>query len=87
MFNLKKLSIVATMLLSALSMINPAFAEMAKHVTEVDDGVYAYGDPAGGYTSMFVVTSDGVIVIEPINTTHSTTMLSAIRSDTDQPDR
>jgi len=87
MINLKKLFIVATMLLSAMLILNPAFAEMAKHITEVDDGVYAYGDPAGGYTSMFVVTNDGVIVMEPINTAHSTAMLAAIRSVTDQPVR
>ena len=86
MFNLKSL-LVSSVFLSVLLMTNPAFAGMAKHITEVDDGVYAYGDPAGGYTSMFVVTNDGVIVLEPINTKHSIAMLEAIRSVTDQPVR
>jgi len=73
--------------LSACLLINPAFAEMAEHTTTVDEGVYAYGDPAHGYTSMFVVTDDGVIVVEPVNTRHSKAMLKAIRSVTDQPIR
>ncbi len=87
MFNIKSLLVVASVMLSAVLMINTAFAGMAEHITKVDDGVYAYGDPAAGYTSMFVVTNDGVIVMEPINTKHSTAMLKAIRSVTDQPIR
>ena len=87
MLNLRRLFIGSIVILSAMLTINPAFAAMAEHTIKVDDGVYAYGDPAGGYTSMFVVTGDGVIVLEPINTGHSKAMLSAIRSVTDQPIR
>jgi len=86
MFKMKSL-LVSSVFISVILMTNTAFAGMAKHITEVDDGVYAYGDPAGGYTSMFVVTNDGVIVMEPINTKHSSAMLEAIRSVTDQPVR
>ncbi len=87
MLNLRKLFIGSIVILSAMLMINPASAAMAEHTIEVDDGIYAYGDPAGGYTSMFVVTNDGVIVLEPVNTGHSTAMLNAIRSVTNQPIR
>ncbi len=87
MFSLKKLFIFGIVVFSAWWMINPASAEMAKHTTKVADGVYAYGNPAGGYTSLFVVTKEGVIVVEPINTGHSKAMLKAIRSVTKQPIR
>ncbi len=87
MFNLRKLFVVVIVATSALLMINPASAAMAQQTTRVADGVYAYGDPAAGYTSMFVVTNDGVIVVEPVNTQHSNGMLKAIRSVTDQPIR
>ncbi len=53
-------------------------------VVQVADGVYAF-DPHDGYNSMFVVTDDGVIAIESVNTKHATGMLEAIRSVTDQP--
>ena len=87
MFKLKIFLVASIVFFSPMLILNPAFAEMDKHITEVDDGVYAYGDPAAGYTSMFVVTDDGVIVIEPVNTRHSTAMLKAIRTVTDQPIR
>ena len=37
------------------------------------------------YTSVFVVTTDGVIVLDPMDTTHATQMLAAIREVTNQP--
>ncbi len=66
-----------------------ATAQAAKHlvneqVLEVADGVYAF-DPQDGYNSLFVVTDDGVIAIEPVNSQHATGFLEAIRSVTDQP--
>ena len=71
--------------LSAWLLINFASAEMAKYTSIVADGVYTFGNPAQGYTSMFIVTNDGVIVVDPVNTGHSKAMLKAIRSVTDQP--
>ena len=59
--------------------------KLPEHTTKVADGVYTFGDPATGYTSMFVVTKKGVIVVEPINTTHSKAMLKAIRGVTKRP--
>ena len=55
-------------------------------VVEVADGVYAF-DPQDGYNSMFVVTDDGVIAIESVNSKHAAGFLVAIKSVTDQPVR
>lgn len=61
--------------------------DLSSHTTKVSDGVYSFGDPALGYFSMFVVTDDGVIVVEPVNTAHAKATLSAIREVTDKPIR
>jgi hypothetical protein len=39
-------------------------------VWKVADNVYRYGDANFGYYSMFIVTDDGVIVIDPMSVTH-----------------
>lgn len=51
---------------------------------EIAPGVFSF-DSGGGYHSMFVVTDDGVAAFETINSKHSTAMLAAIASVTDQP--
>ena len=61
--------------------------EPGKHTIEVAQGVYSYGDPAAGYFSMFVVTEAGIVVVEPVNTTHSQGLLKAIRAVSDMPIR
>lgn len=61
-----------------------AAAHAQDNVVQVADGVYAF-DPQDGYNSMFVVTDEGVIAIEPVNSRHAAGMLEAIRSVTDQP--
>jgi glyoxylase-like metal-dependent hydrolase (beta-lactamase superfamily II) len=53
------------------------------HTAKIAEGVYSYGP--GAYFSMFVVTSEGVIAIESVNTQHSMGLLQAIRAVTDQP--
>ena len=68
-----------------------ATAQAASHsaseaVVEVADGVYAF-DPQDGYNSMFVVTDDGVIAIESVNSGHAAGLLEAIKGVTDQPVR
>ncbi len=55
------------------------------NTAKVADNVYSYGNPASPYFSMFVVTDDGVIAIEPVNTSHSQGLVEAIQSVTDQP--
>ena len=69
-----------------LAVADSAVSQDANTV-EVADDVYSYGDTALGYFSMFVVTDDGVIAIEPVNTSHSQGLVEAIQSVTDQPIR
>ena len=54
------------------------------HTVEIANGVYSYG-PGDQYYSMFVVTDEGVIALESVNTGHATGLLAAIRGVTDQP--
>ncbi len=54
------------------------------HVAKITEGVYSYG-PGDHYFSMFVVTSEGVIATESVNTEHAAGLLQAIREVTDQP--
>ncbi len=82
--NVKRL-FVTLIAISTLLMVNTAFAE--EHVWRAADGVYRYGNPAYGYYSMFVVTDEGVIAIEPVSSTHSKGLLKAIRSVTKKPIR
>ncbi len=84
MLNIKQLAIAA---LSALSLIVSAIAgQAAENTSMVADGIYRFA-PGDGYTSLFVVTTDGVIAIEPANTKHAEGMVAAIKSVTDQPIR
>ena len=80
MVSLRKLFSIAIF----LTIANSAVSQDASPV-EVADGIYSYG--MGNYISMFVVTDDGVIAIDPINPTHSQALVAAIKSVTDQPIR
>ena len=48
------------------------------HTVKIADGIYSYG-PGDQYYSMFVVTDEGVIALESVNTGHATGLLAAIR--------
>ena len=61
-------------------------AAAAEVTSKVADGIYLYA-PGDGYTSMFVVTDEGVVAIEPANIEHSKGMLDAIGAVTDKPVR
>ena len=84
MSNSKHLFIVIAAIFSTLIMMNTAFA--VEHVWKAADGVYRYGS-GDGYYSMFVVTDEGVIAIEPVSIKHSQGLLKAIRSVTEKPIR
>jgi glyoxylase-like metal-dependent hydrolase (beta-lactamase superfamily II) len=84
MSNVKRLIMIMVAISSTLLGMNSAFAE--KNVWKAADGVYKYG-PGNGYYSMFVVTDEGVIAIEPVNTEHSQGLLKAIKSVTNKPVR
>merc|ERR1711988_1061506 len=53
---------------------------------EVADGVYSFSND-GFYMSMFVVTSEGVMVVDPMNNNQAKAMLAEIRKVTDAPIR
>ena len=57
---------------------------LPENVAEIDKNVYSYSLD-GEYFSMFVVTTDGVIAIESINSMHSKGMVEAINQITIKP--
>lgn len=78
---------VLCLLLLAVVYSPPVDAQaLPDHVGEIADGVYSYSHD-GEYHSMFVVTSDGVVAFESVNTAHATGLLEAIRAVTDEPVR
>ncbi len=86
MVNIKRLMVAGLAAISLQVSALAGQAAAAESTIKVADGVYLFA-PGDNYTSMFVVTSDGVIAIEPVHTKHATGMLKAIKSVTDQPVR
>lgn len=86
MFTIKQLAKTGLAAMSLIVSAVTAHATTGNHVTMVADGIYRYA-PGNRYASMFVVTNDGVVAVEPANTKHAKGMLEAIRSVTDQPVR
>jgi len=66
---------------SNLGQEEPAQAAGSK---EIEPGVYSY-TLNGAYISMFVITSDGVMVVDPMSKDHSEAMLAEIRTITNAP--
>ena len=55
-------------------------------IKEITRNVYAFSDFQGfPLNSMFIVTSQGVIAIEPFNSAHSRKLIAAIRTITNEP--
>ncbi|OAJ95198.1 MBL fold metallo-hydrolase [Vibrio bivalvicida] len=79
-----KSRILMTLVFTSLVLAPSAWA--TTQVTQAAKGVYQYTQ-GYGFNSMFVVSSDGVIVFDPANSQHSQAMLNAIREVTDQPIR
>lgn len=62
-----------------------AFAKSNNQTTlEVADNIYSFS-LNGEYISLFIVTDEGVIVIETINTPHADAMVKEIKKITDKP--
>ena len=81
----KQLSTLLAILVGAGLYNNTVSAQpLPEHTAMIANGVYAYG-PGNGYYSMFVVTGEGVIAIESVNTEHAKGLLQAIAQVTDQP--
>lgn len=60
--------------------------EPLAYTNEMAPGVYSFGG-GNGYHSMFLVTDEGVVAFETVNSAHSEAMIEAIRGVTDQPIR
>lgn len=84
MHNIKRWPPILTVIFLSLLPMNSAFTQ--EHIWKAAEGVYRYG-PGDGYYSMFVVTDEGVIAIEPVSIEHSLGLLKAIRNVTDKPIR
>ena len=87
MLSLRRLlvSILTTLVLASWCNATASAQTLPDHVGEIAEGVYSYGPPGEHYFSMFVVTDEGVIAIESVNTEHAKGFLRAIRAVTDQP--
>jgi len=73
-------------LLPLLLLAGPAFSQaQGPTYRNIGQGVYTFAGDGLLYTSVFVVTTDGVVVLDPMSTTHATQMLAAIREVSDQP--
>jgi glyoxylase-like metal-dependent hydrolase (beta-lactamase superfamily II) len=58
--------------------------EPLAYTNEIAPGIYSFGG-GNGYHSMFMVTDDGVVAFETVNSAHSEKLIEAIRGVTDQP--
>ena len=69
--------------------ITSSFVEAQELTTRITDGVYTFnlGNLELPYTSMFVVTGSGVMVIDPMNSNNARAMLQEIRKITNEPIR
>ena len=79
--------ILSSVLISILFSGTALAETLPPHTAKIAEGVYSFGNPANAYFSMFVVTNEGVIAIESVNTNHATDMVKAIKAVTDQPIR
>ena len=91
MVNIKRVMVLIAWAFSLFFFINTAVAASVEETRtwEVAKDVYRFGAVEGknGYYSMFVVTSEGVIAIEPVNPAHAKGLMAAIKNVTTQPVR
>ena len=76
------------LLLSFISMVNLVISAPVNDngIKQVGKNVYAFKNNQGFViNSMFIVTSKGVIAIEPYNSLHARKFIKAIRTVTQQP--
>ncbi len=83
MKNLLKL-FTRTLLIAFLFAFSGHLLAQESKVMEITKDVYCFVG-AHGYNSVFIVSTKGVIVIEPVNTAHAKELLKAIKGVTSQP--
>lgn len=65
--------------------LSPTYSQtLPENVAKIDKNIYSYSLD-GEYFSMFIVTTDGVIAIESINSMHAKGMVDAINQITEKP--
>lgn len=84
MNTLSKKVLLALAVLSVITFSQTYSQTLPEKVAKIDNNIYSYSLD-GEYFSMFVVTTEGVIVIESINSMHSNGMLKAIKQITEMP--
>lgn len=85
MKNLSNLNLPVFLLVILLGSINSAISQsLPENVGQISKNIYSY-TADGEYFSMFIVTSEGVIAIESINSMHAKGMVDAIGQITEQP--
>ncbi len=80
----KRLSVMLALMILSFAVSVSAFAQGdgSYKATKVADGLYSFGN---GFTfNAFLIASDGVIVMDPVNKEHATQTLKAIRELTDK---
>ena len=80
---LQKLFIMITLMTISSATIAK---EISKNIHQIAQNVYSFS-ANGEYISMFVVTDDGVMVFETMNSYHAKAMISEIKKITDKPIR
>lgn len=81
------LSLTTSLLITAMffGVLNQATGQtLPKQVAKIGENIYSYGG-YGEYYSMFIVTSEGVIAIESVDSRHAKGMIEAIKKVTNQP--
>ncbi len=82
---LSSLSLAVLVTVSVFGPLKNATAQtLPDNVAKIGESIYSY-QGAAEYYSMFIVTTDGVIAIESVDSHHAAGMVEAIRAVTDQP--
>jgi len=78
----KLISLIVTIFMFTVGVLGQNTGYESKKVA---DGVYSFGGGPYAYYTMFVVTSEGVIVTDPVNSDLASAMMTEIRKITDKP--
>ena len=85
MKNLSNLKISALAIIMLIGFSNPLKAQiLPEGIAKISENIYSYGG-YGEYYSMFIVTAEGVIAIESVDSKHAKGMVDAIKLVTDKP--
>ena len=81
---LQSLCVLRMLLIAKFLLLLQVIPLVFSDTYQVSEGVYSFISDSG-YVSMFILTGEGVMVVEPINSKHSALMLEAIGTLTTEP--